>query len=120
MAAASMAELFGSDSEDEGDSKAADAAPADEATGGDGSDDAGDDADADAASDLFGSDDDGDEGEATAPASNLAVPVAFALPSMPRPPADSKVCARGSASTRSFSLAATIAPCTLACGLHCV
>jgi hypothetical protein len=85
-AQASMAELFGSDSEDEGEERQP-AAPAGEATG-----DAGGD-DADAASDLFGSDDDddGEEAPAVGPLPNSAAPVSFAIPSMPRPSADSKV-----------------------------
>jgi hypothetical protein len=87
-APASMAELFGSDSEDEGEERQP-AAPAREATG-----DAGGD-DADAASDLFGSDDDddGEEAPAVGPLPNSAAPVSFAIPSMPRPSADSKVSA---------------------------
>jgi len=93
-AQASMAELFGSDSEDEGEERQP-AAPAGEATG-----DAGGD-DADAASDLFGSDDDddGEEAPAVGPLPNSAAPVTFAIPSMPRPSADSKVSARCHAPT---------------------
>ena len=75
-------ELFGSDSEDDDEEEVQ--PPATE--GGVGADD--DDLGSD---NLFGSEDEEAEAESQPVAANAGNPVHYALPSMPRPPADSKV-----------------------------
>jgi len=76
-------ELFGSDSEDDDDEEEVQTPAAEGAVGAD-DDDLGSD-------NLFGSEDEEAEAESQPVAANAGNPVHYALPSMPRPPADSKL-----------------------------
>ena len=91
MDRAKQYELFGSDSEEEGEDLASHVAVLGSATVADTESAAAADYD-DVDGNLFGSDDD-DEDDAgiTAPAANSAAPVHYSLPTLPRPAADAKL-----------------------------